>query len=399
MIKHKILILFIVLAQNTYAQSKTDTVNIESLQIGELNERYGLKLVFLNEKLFTGFFKQNDGFQNIHTKVELGEIKESHTYDENFSLIKNEVFRYGGLSEETNFHTNGEIHSKGIKFQNLKHGIWKFYDSQGKFNVRVNYYKGEEIPLNELYDVNGRILPKFSFDDRIKYKGYKKLKNDTVMFRNLNREFEGCSKVDDKAFSLEERTLKDSLEFCNQKLFKRKKSYSGYMYKNKKDTLYFVFNGQIKFMKIFEDGDLFKYASLDRQGNMQGIFYEFYSTGRIKTKGYYNKNKMDGYFYDYYDNGGLKNRFYGYLNDSKAGHWFFYYMPDGKETKIEVYESGKIHSVAYVFYDDEQNKHTYFFGPTGELNIRFIEDKYGTTFESEKFMENKFIDTDVQIED
>jgi TonB family protein len=107
-----------------------------------------------------------------------------------------------------------------------------------------------------------------------------------------------------------------------------------------KNNLWYVIdyylNGTLKMTGSYTDSKFI---------NKQGVFNNFYSSGKIKSIEIYNNNKKNGKWIQYYENG-KKDFEIEYLNDSKTGEWHWYFE-NGQIGAKEKYDKNNIIKAKY----------------------------------------------------
>ena len=61
-----------------------------------------------------------------------------------------------------------------------------------------------------------------------------------------------------------------------------------------------------KWFILFENGNLMSTYSYSDEGNLDGVFIEYFSNGKIKTTGEFENNIQTGFWKSYYINGNIE---------------------------------------------------------------------------------------------
>ncbi|NLE63683.1 MAG: toxin-antitoxin system YwqK family antitoxin [Bacteroidales bacterium] len=232
-----------------------------------------------------------------------------------------------------------------------KYGYWKKYDKKNKLEYEGRFYNGEPIGEFLYYHPNGKIK-NISF-----FTANSPIVTTTMFHENGTKYAEGV-----------------------------------YWNKNKDGKwLYYNSNGKLVAEENYLKGKLNGlskiYSSKDSvlleqtnwlNGQKHGLYSNYYITGALRTKMYYNYNKMHGTFENYYENGKLKNKGV-YAQDFRNGKWVNY-NEDGQELKIEYFDKGTITNMFLGFQTPGQwikvdvNKIAYFYQKTSKTLIMQLKD-------------------------
>ena len=205
---------------------------------------------------------------------------------ENNQLIKNEpvIFRYdnGVISSEgfmrdgkpdgywKNYYLNGIIKNEGNRKNFQLDSSWKFYYEKGKIQRIINYTNGKKEGFTFNYDTSGFLISK-DF-----YKNDSKQGNSYTFYPNGK--------------------LKQIIPFINGKI-------DGQIIELNEDSLIIsIATYKMGFMQFIE-----KINQKDKNGLKQGIWKEFYSTGKVKKETRYINDVVDGYSKEFDNTGNLKN--------------------------------------------------------------------------------------------
>ena len=169
----------------------------------------------------------------------------------------------------------GEIGYKGEKKSGYKHGLWKYYWTNGELQQEVNYNYGKRLGTHKFY------FDKNYISTRDKSKVY--------FYRTLNYSNSGVLNL-----FFEERYYKtNNLKFSS--FFKEDND------KVKNASLYFS-DLQLKVKFYFENGNL-QFESPIKNGKYNGLAKRYYDNGKLWQKINYVNHKAEGSYESYYKNG------------------------------------------------------------------------------------------------
>lgn len=215
----------------------------------------------------------------------------------NTSVIKNEI--------ET-------LRLFGTIFNERKTGSYTFKDEKGKITAQGSYRKGKPNGLWKLYDERGTLAIVENFKNKV-YENYYLNGN----LRARESEFKDSSVTEN--FS-ETSKLQLSSKVVVVKIDTIVRSY---------------------ITEYDKDGNL--YSKHEEQKNRYiGLFYEYYSNGKIKTISEYNlhsQNYRNGIYQQYYPNGQLKLD--AHIIDARRVGCWIWYNEDGSFWAEWDYQDGK----------------------------------------------------------
>lgn len=112
-------------------------------------------------------------------------------------------------------------------------------------------------------------------------------------------------------------------------------------------------NGEVIESWVYDDlGNLLSEGVIDREGNKQGDWKDYYRNGMIKAQGKFRNNLRDGKWSFYYESGNLEQEG-NYDLGKENGAWRWYY-PDGQILIEENYYNGRLEGL-YTEYDELGN--------------------------------------------
>ncbi len=252
------------------------------------------------------------------------------------------------------FHENGKIQMEGKYLNDKKHGIFKIYDKKGAL-VSIEKYQNDEIikDIPELGDLEKRI--DYYDNGKIKIVGTYK---------------------DGKAHGL---------------------------------RTHYSEEGNITENYIFWNGKMIAKGDIDKKGQRQGYWKEFYEDGGIKAEGKYMDNKRIGEWKYYHENGNIEQ--IGSFNEqgNANGEWKWFY-PSGKVLRIDQYKNGLLDGYSVEYYEngkilsegnyieDEKDGFWYFRNGDAVLQGSYFEDmrsgkwQYFYTKGGQLMFEGSFVD-------
>lgn len=101
-----------------------------------------------------------------------------------------------------------------------------------------------------------------------------------------------------------------------------------------------------KWYLFFENGSLLSNYNYNIDGNIDGLFVEYYINGQVKTVGYFSNNKQIKIWRSYYLDGIIERE--GELLDGKRYKQWNYYYSSGKIKQASNYNyKGELHGFFY----------------------------------------------------
>lgn len=219
---------------------------------------------------------------------------------------------------------NGKIKSEGNRKNYELDSLWKFYDGEGKLLTEINYISGKKEGIRRSWDVDGYILREENFNADIK-----------------------------QGITLSYFPPRDTVQI------KGKIQTQTPFDKGKENGTAFEYDKEGNIVTIWEYsyGVLKKQEAInrsDKNGEKQGVWKDFYPSGKVKAETGYINGKKSGYSKTFLENGSLGN-IEKYMGDSL--------MKDPPEltTKLEVrneyYEDGTIKKTGTYLYGVAEGTH------------------------------------------
>ena len=317
----------------------------------QLRKSEGNRENFLLEGLWK-FYAKNGNIQNT---IEYKKDKKNgsyKTFDKNCFLIKEEIYEDDNLNGITTLFypdSSEKIIRKTIPFVNtVKEGIGYEYDKEGRIIAIVNY-KNNFIVSNEKINRFDRLGKKQgvwkTYYDNSRLKKEERYKNGLlngyVKYYNAQGKLESAVLfIDGKEQNQEENIADFDIEstyYRNGKV----KSTSVYNKAGKKDGVSTTFDkeGKIIQTEVYKNGYLLRKGIIDDKGLYQGLWEEYYLTGKLKSKGEYRNGKKYGKWQYFFTNGKLEQKGSYDSNGLATGEWNWFYE-NGNLLRREEFRKG-----------------------------------------------------------
>lgn len=194
------------------------------------------------------------------------------------------------------FWPNGLLKSEGYFLNDQKHGFFKFYAQDGNL-VKVEKFQNG-YPLERAPEV-------VELDEKIAYYPNGKIK-----------------------------TIGHFLDSTPQGIWQE-----------------FSEDGEVKETYIFEMGRVTAKGIIDKEGNKQGDWKEYYPDQRLLGKGQFKNGHRVGKWIFYHENGNVEQT--GYYNDKGEldGEWVWFYE-SGKLLRKEKFSNGELNGTVIELYED-----------------------------------------------
>jgi uncharacterized protein len=208
------------------------------------------------------------------------------------------------------YYENGKIKSEGNRKNFQLDSTWKFYNEQGKITFEYTYKDGKKNGPLKTYNKNGYV------------------ETEDVYVNNMKQ---GTSQI-----FYTSGKVKETIPFVEGR-----EDGIGYEY----DT-----TGNITTITQYKGGFVKSTERINRRdanGMKQGVWKEFWPTGKIKIEGRYLNDKKDGYFKEYNEFGNLVNATkwkdgVQVINPPELAKLELQtaYHPNGKPSEIGTYKDG-----------------------------------------------------------
>jgi len=232
-----------------------------------------------------------------------------------------------------------------------KYGYWKKYNKQNKLDYEGTFFNGEPVGKFIYYHDNGKIK-------NISYYTPNSPVVNTTMFH------ENGKKLAEGDFYNREKDGKWLIYSSTGKLVAEENFVKG-----KK-------NGVSKIYSPQDETLLEEVNWLDDKKN--GVSINYFTTGKIRMKMFYNLDKMHGSFENYYENGKIKTKGQ-YAKNFREGKWVSY-DEKGRELKIEYFKRGRTNLLLLGFRTEKEwklinvNKIAYFYQKNPRIVIVQLHD-------------------------
>ena len=219
---------------------------------------------------------------------------------------------------------NGKIKSEGNRKNFELDSVWKFYDSNGKITTEINYLNSKKDGIKRTWDADGYILSEENLVADAK-------QGMTIIYYT----------PDDSTQIKGQLKIKTPFD-------KGKENGTAYEYDK---------NGAIITIFEYSYGVLKKQEHINRKDNLgqkQGVWKEFYESGKIKSEISFQNGKKTGYTKTFSEKGSLINV------DKYVGDSLQIEVPE-LTTKLEVrneyYEDGSIKKTGTYLYGLAEGTH------------------------------------------
>lgn len=288
-------------------------------------------------------------------------------------------YRYGTKSAK-NADNREVVLSKELYVNDIREGKNYYYTNDGTLHEIVNYRQGKRdgismefgtdslvigyrVYLNDVLVENERVNRRdkkglkqgvwrdYYTDGRVKKESY--FRNDTLdgLYKEFNEKGALAVSLMYRNGKVRDLTASDTstVQILNRFDSIGNLIYSG-PYKNgvpvgiHRDYK----NGKVIGGKLYDDnGVLIGEGIIDKEGNKEGPWTNYFPSGQVKSKGRYVENNRSGKWIFYFESG-KRMQTGEYKQDAPDGEWIWYY-PDGNVLRDEQYLNGKEdgHSVEY----------------------------------------------------
>ncbi len=220
-------------------------------------------------------------------------------FDEGYLRRSEKINRYDKEGKKRGpwkeFHANRQVSMEGYYMNNLKNGIFKYFDSDGNLLTLEKYKDGELVVDSEqsiILDIRNTYYPDGSI-----------------------------------------------------------KSSGGYV-DGKKQGTHRIYNqeGEVIRGEVYSAGVKTGEGIIDPSGDFEGEWKLYYDTGELKAEGSYEKSNRTGDWVFYHKNGKIEHRG-KYAEGKPQGDWTWYFE-DGKLRRQEYYRRGKEDGESEEFDED-----------------------------------------------
>jgi len=222
------------------------------------------------------------------------------------------------------YSVNGKIKSEGNRNNYELDSLWKFYNSNGKLLTEINYLKGKKEGIKRTWDADGFILLEENYAADVK-------QGITINYYPSDDSLQTKGKI----------KMKTPFD-------KGKENGTAFEYDKQGNiiTIWEYSYGVLKKQEIIN--------RIDKNGQKQGSWKEFFPDGKVKTETAYANGKKTGYSKTFTESGSLLN-IEKYIGDSIQKE-----APE-LTTKLEVrneyYEDGSIKKTGTYLYGVAEGTH------------------------------------------
>jgi antitoxin component YwqK of YwqJK toxin-antitoxin module len=314
-------------------------------------------------------------------------------YNQSGELIQKINYKYGkknGYSTTYNYNTNteGTIGSKELYVNDKKEGTAFYYYDNGRLKETVNYKNGKKEGESKEYDQNGVLITLMQYHNNFvinreminRYNSNNEKIGKWIEFypdgriqKEMNYEkglLNGLLKEYDKNGNLalvlkyeNGKILEKSVDSQEQDLLNVKREFnengnlifSGSYKEDVPVGIHRFYNDEGIVINSFIYDDFGRKVSegiVDLEGNMEGSWKNFYSSGELRSEGNFMNNRRTGKWLFYYKNG-IREQEGSYLRGFPDGYWKWYY-DDGSLLREESYFNGR-EDGEMIEYDKDGN--------------------------------------------
>jgi uncharacterized protein len=314
-------------------------------------------------------------------------------YNQTGELIQKMDYKYGkknGYSITYNYNSNpeGVVESKELYVNDKKEGTAFYYFDNGNLKELVNYKDGKKEGESKEYDKNGLLITLMQYhnnylinrekinrinsnnektgkwinfypDGRI----HKEMNYENGLLNGLYKEYDSNGNMALVLKYENGKIIEKGDDSQEQELLnvKRKFNENGNLifsgsYKNDIPVgIHRFYNdeGTVINAIIYDDfGRKVSEGIVDLEGNKEGQWKDFYSSGELRAEGVYRENRRTGKWLFYFKNG-TREQEGSYLRGLPDGYWKWYY-DDGSLLREESYFNGR-EDGEMIEYDKEGN--------------------------------------------
>jgi len=285
------------------------------------------------------------------------------------AILKSEVPYKAGLREGAAlfYHKNGKLSSKGKYLAGKALGPWEDYFSNGKME-RSYFFNAQEQMADSVctFYTNGKVESKTLFNKEGVKEG--------------NARFYSCKGKLLSEFNYKKDLLKSYSYYSPQGTLlsagnKTMLNYDDYGHLSSKGEFK---NGKRigRWEFYYPNGEISAIGTYTIAGDFDGLYENYYQSGVVKDRSYYNNGMLNGRYTSYHENGRVKSEGW-YKEGQNAGQWMWYYsngMPEQKsyftngETTGELEDYNADSTLDYVRkYKDGHFQSIHYYDAQGKL--------------------------------
>ncbi|MGM0582847.1 MAG: hypothetical protein ACQES1_10905 [Bacteroidota bacterium] len=267
----------------TYAEDEIVTENFDD----DVKEGW-MKVFYLDSTIKKEVLYRNgkkDGFEKVYDRE--GNIVSLMKYENGFLVSREYINRRD---------------SRG-----RKQGPWKTFYANGKIKSEENYLDGKRNGIFKQFNKNGELVNIEKYEN-----GEKITKDKAVANYEIKRNY------------YEDGSLKTRATYLDGKMDGIRREYDR--------------QGNIKEAYVMDQGKVVEKGIIDKSGQRQDDFEEYYKTGQLKAKGQYSDGIKVGEWNYYFPNGEVEQRGEYNENGEAVGLWRWYYS-NGQLRRQEYYNN------------------------------------------------------------
>ncbi len=299
------------------------------------------------------FYRENGNLKNIINYKEDKKHGKSYYYNDECQLIAEEIYENGKLEGDKKIYFPSEdsllLLKELIPYEaDLKNGYSFQYAKDGRIISIVQYKNGfvkkrEKINrkdkegrkqgLWKTYYSNYRLKKEERYQNNL-LNGYVKRYNKEGKLESASLYIKGVKQSEEENiadFNIEATYYADG----------SKKSEITYNLAGKKDGIakYYTENGEVEKTEIYRNDYLLAKGIIDKEGLYQGVWENYYLSGKLKSKGSYLDGKKYNKWEYFYQNGQLEQLGFYDKNGKYTGEWKWYY-DNGQLLREEEFRRG-----------------------------------------------------------
>ncbi len=241
--------------------------------------------------------------------------------------------------EWTSWHQNGRIEKQGTYLEGKKIGVWKEYDSRGQLVETISYNQDGDEDGETVRYVFGKVANKILF-----------AKGDVKQLIYYDESGKELAKFGNESGTFSSKKFRATGSLYAEGEYKdgsRSGTWTGYFPSGIKRSEYTFRDEKMEGPETNYNAFGGKTAITNRKnGELDGLYQEFYVNGRVKTEGWYVEGEREQEWRGFYPDGTISWRSY-YLNGS-IRDTARNYAVSGKLASFEIYDDGRsIYEEAY----------------------------------------------------
>ncbi|MBI34718.1 MAG: hypothetical protein CMP67_05060 [Flavobacteriales bacterium] len=306
----------------------------------------------------TWSFFDKDGILSFSIDYEMG-VKQGWkiTYNKSLIVVRKELYYSDTIKELYAFYNSGKIKKRIFFKEGIKHGNAFEYDTTGVEKLFWSYKDGKskKIIINRKDELNKKTGKWMKFHNDV-------LISEVNFLRGKKEGFERNYDLNGDLIEIKEYTkgilIKDFSKIINIQVKKQINERGlitksgGYTRGGKMHGVHREYdeNGLISSSKTYNKGVLLSDGLVMENGNKEGYWTFYYSSGKKKSEGLFKKNIKTGYWYNYFENGLLESEGFYNENGNRDSLWKEYYASGSIYEEINYFDG--LYDGLYKAFDD-----------------------------------------------